>query len=302
MDQQTQPVSAVTPRPRRRWLRYSLRGLLMLMLVFGCGLGWVLREARQQGLALAALERSEVMCRLEFADRATPTWRERVRRWLGEKEPRSVVGLEFAGDWLPLGEWRGREDLPATYSWPYDDGVRGPLTRDLPAEGRPPVIASDTQLASIRDLAELKLLDLGGTRVTDAGIVHLAGLRHLKYLNLGDTQVTDAGLAQLGRHPQLSLLNLQRTRVTDAGLAHLKPLSALEILDLGNSAVSDAGLVHLAGLKRLRKLGLEHTQVTDAGLVHLRSLDNLWHLYTYETRVTERGIDELGRALPNLVR
>ena len=33
--------SPTTPKLRRRWLQFSLRTLLVLMLVLGCGLGWL---------------------------------------------------------------------------------------------------------------------------------------------------------------------------------------------------------------------------------------------------------------------
>ncbi len=37
----------------------------------------------------------------------------------------------------------------------------------------------------------------GGSRITDAGLVHLAGLTSLEVLHLDDTQITDAGVAKL---------------------------------------------------------------------------------------------------------
>ena len=40
-------ILPTTPHPRRRWLRFSLRTLLVLMLVFGCGFGWLGREVKQ---------------------------------------------------------------------------------------------------------------------------------------------------------------------------------------------------------------------------------------------------------------
>ena len=52
------PVKAT---PKRRWLQYSLRTLLALILVFSCGLGWFAREvqrARAQRKAAAAIEKS----------------------------------------------------------------------------------------------------------------------------------------------------------------------------------------------------------------------------------------------------
>ena len=52
---------------------------------------------------------------------------------------------------------------------------------------------------SAGNVTNLKDLSLGSTRVSDAGVVHLAGLTRLKYIWLADTQVTDAGAAELER-------------------------------------------------------------------------------------------------------
>lgn len=46
-------VPTATPKPRRRWLQFSLRTLLVLMLVFGCGFGWL---AADESAAQRAVE------------------------------------------------------------------------------------------------------------------------------------------------------------------------------------------------------------------------------------------------------
>ena len=46
-------------------------------------------------------------------------------------------------------------------------------------------------------LKNLQALDLGRTKVTDAGLKELAGLKSLHALYLDGTQVTDAGLKKL---------------------------------------------------------------------------------------------------------
>jgi len=43
----------------------------------------------------------------------------------------------------------------------------------------------------------LSRLSLWGTKVTDAGLVHLKGLGNLKALDLSATRVTDDGVKQL---------------------------------------------------------------------------------------------------------
>jgi hypothetical protein len=73
-------------------------------------------------------------------------------------------------------------------------------------------------------------VDLGRTKVTDAGLQHLAGLKQLRALDLNNTQVTDAALKHLAGLKQLRELDLFLTKVTAKGKADLKKaLPDLEI-------------------------------------------------------------------------
>jgi hypothetical protein len=51
----TMPAGPVS-HPWRRLLRFSVRGLIVLVLVIGAGLGWVVRSARIQREAVAAIK------------------------------------------------------------------------------------------------------------------------------------------------------------------------------------------------------------------------------------------------------
>jgi len=51
------PTAAVA-RPWRSYLRISVRGLIVVVLVLGGGLGWVVNRARVQREAVAAIERA----------------------------------------------------------------------------------------------------------------------------------------------------------------------------------------------------------------------------------------------------
>ena len=50
------------PNPRRRFLRLSVGGLLVLLLVLGAWLGWLVRDARIQREAVTAIKRREAFC------------------------------------------------------------------------------------------------------------------------------------------------------------------------------------------------------------------------------------------------
>jgi uncharacterized membrane protein len=106
---------------------------------------------------------------------------------------------------------------------------------------------------------------VAGTNFGDAELVRLVPLgANLRWLDLGGTRITDAGLAQLAGFPNLSRLHLERTALTDAGLTALTGLAQLEYLDLYGTAVTDGGLEQLQRLPRLKQLYLWETHVTPA--------------------------------------
>jgi len=56
----------VSTEPKRRWLRFSLRSLMLLVLVLAVALGWAVHKARQQGIAVSALK--EMGCIVRFRE------------------------------------------------------------------------------------------------------------------------------------------------------------------------------------------------------------------------------------------
>jgi hypothetical protein len=51
-------LAQAVPTFRRRWLRTSTRGLIVLVLIIGASLGWLVRSARTQRDSVAAIENS----------------------------------------------------------------------------------------------------------------------------------------------------------------------------------------------------------------------------------------------------
>ena len=197
-----------TPKPRRRWLQFSLRTLLVLVLVIGCGFGWLgmkLRKAREQREAVKAIEKLGGW--VSYEDASSSKIRTAVV-WVGK-----LLGEDLSGDVRYV-------DLSETQ-------------------------VTDAGLKHLRGLTQLQVLTLDSTQVTDAGLEHLRGLTQLRELQLANTQVTDAGLEHLRGLTQLGLLDLGRTQGTDAGLEHLKGLTQLRNLYLANTQVSDAGVNEL---------------------------------------------------------
>jgi hypothetical protein len=185
-----------TAKSRRRWLQFSLRTLLALMLVCGCGLGWLAHEihqARQQREAVKAIATRQ--------------------HWVSYAPNGSSSTIETGLAWLR--RLVGEEELFKTLT---EVGLVGHQT-------------TDAGLVHLEGLAPLRRLYLGDSDVTDAGLVHLRGLTNLKLLNLRGTLVTDAGLTHLRGLTQLQRLDLSGTQVTAAGVAELqKALPKCEIV------------------------------------------------------------------------
>ncbi len=300
-----------------RYLRLSLRSLLVLVLVIGGCLGWILHLVRS-----AEVQRHSVAA-IVSAGQVRYDWNWKNHQpysigWLGW--PQWLVyslGVDYFGrvQEVRLGDMGSDEVL--THLRHLDlsrlekvDLDRSPVTDAGLAHlsGSTGLMrlylyhnkVTDAGLIHLQELTSLQWLCLDDNKVTDAGLVHLKGLSKLKELYLNRTRITDAGLFHLKALKSLEVLGLNRAQVTDAGLVHLKGLRNLQELDLSETTISDAGLANLEGLTNLKVLFLDGGRVGDAGLVHLRGLTNLRRLEIQGTRVTDTGLRELREALPNL--
>ncbi|MBI3468975.1 MAG: hypothetical protein HY000_38725 [Planctomycetes bacterium] len=230
---------------RRHWFQFSLRTLLIVMLVIGVSLGLLVNRARRQREATSAILKAGGSVLYDYqkiADASKPNGFNPKAAPPGPDWLRNLVGAES-----------------------FQEVVNVSL-RDQPI--------TDEDLEELEKLPKLEGLDLTNTQVTSAGLVHLAGLTTLRSLGLWNTQVDDAGLQHIAHLHRLWQLNLDGTRVTDAGLMYLGGLTNLEEwLGLADTEVTDAGLEHLTGLTKLRNLNLRLTKVTEAGVQKLhRSL------------------------------
>jgi internalin A len=238
---------------RRSWrqrFRFSVRVWMILVLLLGGGLGWIVRGARVQREAVAAIRRAggSVRYNWEWSNgQPNPAGRPWAPGWLVDR-----IGIDYFGS------------VTAVY---LDRGIRWGFFRDR--RDLNPI------LAHVGRLKCLEWLYLNASSVTDDSLVHLRGLTNLRVLGLDNTDVGDEGLAHLKGLTNLGRLILDGTRVSDAGLVHVGRLRRLETLILNKTSVTDAGMVHLQGLTKLQWLQLDKTQISDVGLVYLRNLSSL---------------------------
>lgn len=200
----TQPT-----RTRRRWFRFSLRTLLVVVLLLSVPMGWFavkLRQAEKQRKAVEAICQvgGEVIYDYQLPGRELP-----IPAWL-----RDLIGEDFFSDVAVV---------------------------NLSTE-----VVGDKMIDDhLKTLPSLEGVGLFSTRVTDAGIAHLKGLTNLKNLNLYNTPVTDAGVEHLKGLMRLEQLDLSSTQVTDKGLIHLEGLDRLKLLVLDDIHVTEGGISKL---------------------------------------------------------
>jgi hypothetical protein len=121
--------------------------------------------------------------------------------------------------------------------WPVDLGPR-----DILVEGERHLTLTGWDRDDYRILqqkSDAVVLQIANPDVTDTTLELVRNLQQLRELDISDSQVSDAGLAILAELPQLERLRLARTGVTDAGFhQHLAKMESLRELDLRGTAVS----------------------------------------------------------------
>ena len=179
------------PRPRWRFARLSLRGMIVLVLVLGGSLGWLARQSKPQRDAVAAIKSAGGMALYDrkYGNWNNPSSRSAWVEWLVDQ-----VGVDY-----------------------FENIVHVELTKN----------GSDASLGQVGNLNRLAFLWLDQSPVTDEGLAHLAGLTELQVLSLENTKLTDLGLAELKHLNRLETLRLGGTRVTDAGMVHVQQLDQL---------------------------------------------------------------------------
>jgi hypothetical protein len=197
---------------------------------------WVERGASQTAsladlelaapLAKVAAELPAKLAALAKAQAAEPLW---------ELDAAAVAKLR-APLAIKVAELQRR--FPGALS--YDSRTSAALHFTAAAFGRD---FGDAELAALLPVrAELVLLDVSRTGVTDAASDTLAQFTALRVLRAGDTKIGDSTVARLGALRQLEALSLTGTNVTDASVAPLSKLRGLKSLRVAATPIEHAAL------------------------------------------------------------
>ena len=169
MTNQAKPAS----RPWRRFLRFSVRGMIVLVLIVGAWLGWIVRSARIQSEAVEAIRDAggQVQYDWEFAGQDPM----KVAHAPPPRLLADLVGVDYFSD-VTYVLLRGRHS-PATFGF-------------------------------VGVFRKLQSIDSAGSNIDDAGIACVKGLPCLTSLWLSDTRLSDAALIHLRKLTSLSTLDL----------------------------------------------------------------------------------------------
>lgn len=163
LDNYTSRMTTTIPK-HRRWLRYSLITLLVLVVIAGIAATWIGRTMQ------AWARRTEMMETIVNAGG-------RVR-----------LDLEIDESGNPIAK-----------SKPHGSAWLRPLmgSDDLGSNIVEAEVTTDEALKGIDCLRNLLILVLSSDKITDAGLQHVERLIHLKTLCLNSTEITEQGILKL---------------------------------------------------------------------------------------------------------
>ncbi|HUY89571.1 MAG TPA: hypothetical protein VMV10_12625 [Pirellulales bacterium] len=169
---------------RRRWLQFSLRGLLALLTVFAIWLGFIVNRIREQREALETIEAMGADVRYEYDETADRT----VSPWL-----KSLYGDLHALKGVRVAVLQSVRPSESSTEWFFStegrSGWFGIFNPDITFDDR-----------GLMALGKLKTVDdvlIMNVPVTDAGLMHLASCVRLRRLALVGTSVSASGVAAL---------------------------------------------------------------------------------------------------------
>lgn len=230
------------PPTQRRWFRFSVRSLFVLMVIVAVPLAWKFNRVRTQRRVAREIELTGGRVLYDYE----------CHFYVNNPIPRDSEESPDHG-WVrfTLGGTREFDDVrrsvePVMPPPPGPHWLRVLLGEDFFAEVTAIQLAddrsNDQSLDVVSDLPGLTALAAFG--VTDHALERLKGRTAISALEL-DGFFTDAGVAKLDALTSLKVLSLSSPRLTDEGILSLRKLKSLRTLLIANDEVSQAAVAEL---------------------------------------------------------
>jgi len=320
---------------RRRWLSFTLSGLLAVVTAIALSLGWWINSARQQQAAVAAIYRVDSNPNIRYESDQDDTPQGGFGLSIRKARSPSIIEERLGRDYVDNvavvafgeGPSNGATDADRRYAFRKIANLRR-LDQLVPyVEVRDEDVLSITQLPNLTRLefgvacpqltdeslrtlsrmSRLTSLTIRDAPISDQGILYLLSMTQMKCLVLGQAdphsyhassfQITDEGLACLAALPNLEQIGFNVSRVTADGFRHLSSLSGLSMVRLEGASVGDEAILHFSQIANLRNVTLYHTRVTASGLEAFKASHHLQSVEVYPA--ASGDLARLKSVLPN---
>lgn len=260
--------SSKITRPRLLRFRFSLRVLLLFILVLSLPLGWLGRQiirSRRETAFVARVSKAGGDARFDYnaavpgfpADEPKGSWL--LRQAFGQNLFSYVCSADLSKVKNPnaFETSLGQMSKLQTLTLPS-----GPL--------------SDELVESVASLPDLWELSLNGSSITPAQMRRLAKSKSIGALRLGGEAAADEVLEQLHHFRHLPNVAILGGVTTDRGLQALRQVDSIYFLEIhAMPSVTNAGFHDLIALPNLRTLEITGTQITEACVKDLTKMPQL---------------------------
>jgi len=269
---------------KRRWFQFSLRTLVVVMLLVSLVLGYwgyARRRAQRQWEAVRAIREAggtvdfkhmvgDDPYDYESLNSISPTWQKR----LGIECPPTVAEVD-----LPWTNGSDKKIVPHLRQ-----------LRDVEAIILYGDWGDDEFLKTLSKFPSLNRLSIMSDQITDAGVLSIAGNKKLESLHIYGKQLTDCGMAVVAKLPELKNLTWESANTTGEGLMHLRHHPQLSNLNILGTTASDVGFEHLSTCPNLEELSIDGPNtLTGRGISALARL-NLKYLVFSESPLSKDAI------------
>lgn len=257
---------SMTQKPCRRWFQFSLRSLLIVMLVLSAGFGLFVharhKSQEQWAAANALMKMSQSGCQvgedLTVVEPVKPiTWQKRLG-----------IDLPDFTEMVVSGRRKVKDEEALKYLLKLPQLERIWIYRDV----------DDDDLKALSKFPHLKGFGVHSDFITGEGMTHFVGKEKLQDLYLSGSKLSDRGLEVVARLPGLTSLGWSAEGETsDVGISQLRNNLRLTQLELSGVVISDIGLEHLSTCENLEELSIDATGdgLTGKGIQGLARLKKL---------------------------